>query len=280
MARHDEGFFTAKDHLRLFWTLDLPDTEPPRAHVALVHGYGDHIGRYRDAIAALVAQGFAVHGFDYRGHGRADGRRGHCERWGDFLDDLTLFWERVRKAAAGQKIFLVGHSHGGLMAVHLLAARGVEGVSGLVLSAPYFKLAITPPAAKLMVARAVGKVLPWLPVSTGLTPEDLSCDPAWQQSTREDPLYGKSATPRWFTESTLAQAEALTLAPKISVPLFVLWGEKDGVAAPAAARSFFEGAASADKQSKEYPGMRHEPLNEVGREEVLRDISGWISAHL
>jgi alpha-beta hydrolase superfamily lysophospholipase len=279
MALHDEGFFTAKDNLRLFWTSDKPETQP-RAHVVVVHGYGDHIGRYRTAIAGLVAEGFAVHGFDYRGHGRADGRRGACERWTDYLDDLALFCERVRKAAAGQKLFVLGHSHGALMAVHLLAGRGLEGVAGVVLSAPYFKLAITPPAAKVMMARAAGKVLPWLPIKTELTPEDLSRDPAWQQATRDDPLYNKVATPRWFIESTLAQAEAMKLASRLSLPLFVLCGDSDGVAAPAAARSFFDAAAAADKTFKEYPGMRHEPLNEVGREEVLRDISGWISAHL
>lgn len=279
MARHDEGFFTAKDNLRLFWTLDVPDGTP-RAHVAIVHGYGDHIGRYRTAIEGLVAQGFAVHGFDYRGHGRADGRRGACNKWTDYLDDLELFWARARKAAQGQKLFMLGHSHGGLMAVHLLAGRGAEGAAGVVLSAPYFKLAITPPASKLMMARAVGKVLPWLPIKTELTVESLSCDPAWQQATREDPLYGKVVTPRWFTESTQAQLEALKLAPQMKLPLFVLCGADDGVAAPAAARSFFEDAGSTDKKFKEYPGMRHEPLNEVGREEVLRDISGWISAHL
>jgi alpha-beta hydrolase superfamily lysophospholipase len=131
-----------------------------------------------------------------------------------------------------------------------------------------------------MMARAVGKVLPWLPLKTELTPEHLSCDPAAQQATREDPLYNHVVTPRWFVESTLAQAEAMKLASRINVPLFVLCGSEDGVAAPAAARSFFEAAAVADKKFKEYPGMRHEPLNEVGREEVLRDISGWISAHL
>ncbi|XXF80634.1 lysophospholipase [Myxococcaceae bacterium GXIMD 01537] len=279
MARHDEGFFTAKDHLRLFWTMDLPEGSP-RAHVAVIHGYGDHIGRYRPAIDALVADGFAVHGFDYRGHGRADGRRGACGRWTDYVDDLALFMERVRKAAGDQKLFVLAHSHGALMAVHLLAGRGQEGVAGLVLSAPYFKLAITPPAAKLMAARVVGRVLPWLPIQTEIKPEDLSRDEAVQKAATEDPLYGKIVTPRWFTQSTAAQGEVPKLAQRTGLPLFVLCGEADGVAAPEAARAFFDGAVAADKQFKQYPGMRHEPLNEVGREEVMRDISGWISAHL
>jgi alpha-beta hydrolase superfamily lysophospholipase len=279
MARHDEGFFNGRDGTRLFWKSSLPDGEP-RAHVAVVHGYGDHYGRYGYVADALLADGFAVHGFDYRGHGRADGRRGYCEAWPHFVEDLEVFWERVRKDAGGKKTFMLAHSHGGLMAVKWMGERRVEGLSGVVLSAPYLKLAITPPAMKLLAARAVGRLVPWLPLKTELTVESLSRDLEVQRMTREDPLYLTVVTPRWFLESTRAQAEAMLLAPKIQAPLFVLCGAEDGVAAPAAARVFFEAAGAADKKFKEYPGMRHEPLNEVGRAEVFRDISGWISAHL
>jgi alpha-beta hydrolase superfamily lysophospholipase len=279
MARHDEGFFTAKDQLRLFWTLDLPDA-PPRAHVALLHGYADHVGRYRPVTEALVADGFAVHGLDYRGHGRADGRRGYCDKWPDYLDDLAVFWERVRKAAGGQKAFLLGHSHGALMAARQAASGGLEGMAGLILSAPYFKLAIIPPATKVMAARLVGKVVPWLPIPNELKPEQLTRDPEIVRATHADPLYIRTVTPRWFIESTQAQAQALEQAVRVTAPIFIFCGSNDGVAAPAAARSFFAKVGSTDKKFKEYPGMLHEPMNELGREEVFRDISNWISAHL
>jgi alpha-beta hydrolase superfamily lysophospholipase len=278
MARFDEGFFTGKDGLRLYWMSEQP--EQPRAHVAVVHGYGDHIGRYRTTIDALAAQGYAVHGFDYRGHGRADGRRGFCATWADYLDDLAGFWERVRQAAGEKKTFLLAHSHGGLMAVHLLGRGGLRGMSGLVLSAPYFKLAITPPALKVVAARAVGRVLPWMPLKTELKPEDLSRDEAVQRAARQDPLYNTVVTPRWFIESTQAQARVMTLASEVKVPLFLLCGADDGVASVPTARTFFETVGAPDKVYKAYPGMRHEPLNELGKEEVYGDISNWISAHL
>ncbi|WP_163783728.1 alpha/beta hydrolase [Myxococcus vastator] len=279
MARSDEGFFPGRDGTRLYWKSILPDAEP-RAHVAVVHGYGDHFGRYGFVTDALLADGFAVHGFDYRGHGKADGRRAYCEKWPEYLEDLEVFWARVRAVSEGKKAFVLAHSHGGLMSATWASSRQVEGLTGLVLSAPYLKLAITPPASKLMAARAVGKLVPWLSISSGLKVEDLTRDTDVQRATREDPLHQAIATPRWFVESTRAQGEAVLLAPKIQVPLFVLCGAEDGVAAPAAAREYFERAGSPDKKFKEYPGMRHEPLNEVGRAEVFRDISGWISAHL
>src|SRR5579864_4922266 len=121
MGRHDEGFFSAKDNTRLFWVSDVPDT--PKAWVGVVHGYADHSGRYREVIDAWVKDGFAVHAFDYRGHGQADGRRGHCDEYAELVDDLDLFWDRVQKAAGGQKAFMVAHSNGALMAIHWLARK-------------------------------------------------------------------------------------------------------------------------------------------------------------
>ena len=278
MARFDEGFFTGKDGLRLYWMSEQP--EQPRAHVVLVHGYGDHVGRYRTTFEALVAQGFAVHGFDYRGHGRADGRRGFCNAFSDYLGDLEVYWERVGAAAGERKRFVLAHSHGALMTATLLGRGGLPGASGAVLSAPYFKLAITPPAVKLMLAKAVGRLLPWLPIPNGLTPEHLSRDEGVQRATRQDPLYHSIATPRWFLESTEAQAQVVGAAPQVKVPLMLFSGAEDGVASVESGRVFFEAVGSADKVYKVYPGMRHEPLNELGRAEVHQDISNWISAHL
>jgi alpha-beta hydrolase superfamily lysophospholipase len=150
MIRHDEGFFSAKDNLRLFWESDVPDS--PKAHVAIVHGYGDHSGRYRQPIEFLAKEGFAAHAFDYRGHGQSDGRRAHCDHFGQYLEDVELFWDRVRKTAGGKKVFLLAHSHGGLIAVHWLMKKPA-GLAGVVLSSPYLKLALKPPAMKIFEGR-------------------------------------------------------------------------------------------------------------------------------
>ncbi len=279
MARHDEGFFSAKDNLRLFWESTSPDDEASvRAHVAVVHGYADHCGRYRKTIERLVGDGFAVHAFDYRGHGQADGRRGHCDSFSDFVDDLELFWNRVLKAASGKPAFLLAHSHGGLMAIHFLRRRPA-GLKGMVLSAPYLELGVKAPALQVLAARAVAVIAPWFSQKNPLTPAHLTRDVAEQKLVANDPLYNRTLTVGWFVASQRAQAEAVAMAGEISLPLFVFVGENDGVARPEATRAFFERVASADKRFKEYPGMLHECLNEVGREQVWADISSWISAH-
>jgi alpha-beta hydrolase superfamily lysophospholipase len=277
MPRHDEGFFNAKDNLRLFWESDVPDQ--PKAHVGIVHGYADHCGRYRKFIEALVSEGFAAHAFDYRGHGQADGRRGHCDHFSDYVDDLDAFWSRVRTASGAQKAFLVAHSHGGLMAIHY-QARHPAGLSGMVLSSPYLRLAFKPPPLKVAAARVIEKVIPWLPIKSGLRPDQLTRDPLAQKAVERDHLYNHAATPRWFSESTRAQEAALAMASSFTLPVFVFCGSADPIASPQATRSFADHLASRDKKFKEYPGMVHEPLNDVGKEEVWKDISNWISKHL
>jgi alpha-beta hydrolase superfamily lysophospholipase len=277
MARHEEGFFNAKDNLRLFWESDYADR--PKAHVGVVHGYADHCGRYRKFIDALVAEGFSVHAFDYRGHGQADGRRGYCERFSDFVDDLEVFWSRVLAAASSKRALLIAHSHGALMTIHF-QARNPSRLSQVVLSAPYLKLAIRPPPLKVLGGRLIEKVVPWLPIRNEIVPEMLTRDVEAQKAVERDHLYNRTVTPRWFNEANAAQLEALGMGPRMKLPVYVVCGSEDGIASTPTTREFFQRIGSRDKQYKEYPGMRHEVLNEVGKEEVWKDISGWISKHL
>lgn len=277
--RHDEGFFSAHDNLRLFWRSELPDGEP-KAHVIVVHGYQDHVGRYVGVFQSLTDAGFAAHAYDFRGHGQSDGKRGHCDRFQQFVDDLDLFIQRVQRQAAGKKVFLLAHSHGALTALHWLKQKGANGIAGVVMSAPYLKLAFKPPVFKVLGAKLAGNIIPWLPVPSGLPLESLSRDVAVQKAAGEDPLYNENATPRWFNEANRAQLQAMTFGPSIEVPLFLFFGADDQVAATGAARQLFDTIASQDKRLKEYPQMRHEAMNELGKEEVHADLVGWISSRV
>ncbi|MFT3842968.1 MAG: alpha/beta hydrolase [Myxococcaceae bacterium] len=278
MPRTDEGFFSGRDDTRLYWQATMPDGEPT-AFVGIVHGYGDHSARYRRFAEHLAGQNFSVLAFDYRGHGKADGRRGYCERWGDYLKDLEVFWARLRGQAGGKPVFLFAHSHGGLMALHWLLT-GVQGLKGLVLSSPYLKLALDPPAMKVISAKVAGLVIPFLPVPTGIEYSQLSRDPAWQQETKDDPLYGTKATPRWFVQSTQAQEAILKSGAQVTVPLLMCTGGDDPIASTPTSKQFFETIASGDKRYIEYPQMKHEIVCELEKEKVWADISNWIKNHL
>jgi alpha-beta hydrolase superfamily lysophospholipase len=274
-AMHEEGFLHASDGVRLYWQRYAPPS--PRATVAVLHGGGDHSGRYPGITSALVRAGLAVALVDFRGHGQSDGRRWHVDGFGEYLSDLDTFMAEVRAGAPRQKVFLVGHSQGG----HIAALWGLSpgrGVAGVVLSSPYLQLAMKPPVVKVFVSLLVGKVLPFLPVKVGLDLADLTSDQEMQRWTARDPLYGLATTPRWFTESTKMQKEVRQRATEFSYPLLVLVGSADRIADPAAGRAFFDAAASRDKKLEVYDGFRHELFNEVGRERPIADTVEWIAA--
>lgn len=277
-ARHEEGFLNSADHLRLFWQRFTPPKA--KATVLVLHGAGDHGGRYPALTTALVRAGFQVALVDLRGHGQSDGRRWYVDSFADYLHDVDAFVAKLSQdGIAGEALFAVAHSQGGLIAT-LWAMRHARLLSGLVLSAPWFRLAKPPPAGKVLAARVVGRFVPWLPVASGLDSAQLTSDPELQRWTDRDPLYGRKATPRWFSEAGRAQAEALRRAGEISVPLLVLVPGADPVADGGAARAFFDGTSSQDRKLVVYEGFRHELFNEVRREEPIGEAVGWLSARV
>jgi alpha-beta hydrolase superfamily lysophospholipase len=278
MPRRDEGFFASRDGTRLFWRSEIGDSEP-RAWIGVIHGYGDHSGRYLGPIEAFVKQGFGVLAFDYRGHGKADGARADVGQWADYLDDLKAFFARLVDAAKGKPVFLVAHSHGALMATHFMAVAPPE-LKGAVLSAPFYALAFEPPALKLLGAKLIKGLLPGLKIGNELKPEGLSRDPAWQAETKNDPLYLHTTTPRWFFECQAAQRRLAGLGSRLTLPVLMMAGTADPIASMPAAKAFFETIGSRDKTYKEYGDYRHEVMMEIGREQVWSDISSWISSHL
>ncbi len=269
------GFFNAFDHLRLYWRACLP--ERPRAAIALVHGYADHSGRYLPVLHHFAGLGYAVHAFDYRGHGQSDGRRGHCDHFSDYLSDLDVFLRRVREQSKTLPLFLLAHSHGALVAArYALDHPEVEQLAGAILTGAYLRLAFPPPKLKVLLAKVVGRVVPFLPVGLPLDSPMLTHDEAVQKATDQDPLYNRTTTPRWFQESNRAQAEVLARAAEFCWPLLVLHGGADPIAALGAAQEFEARAGSTDKSIVVYDGFLHEVLDEVGCERVWKEIADWM----
>ncbi len=274
IARREDGFLRTRDGVRLYWQRYTP--AGARATVAVFPGGGDHSGRYPALTTALAAAGFQVALVDFRGHGQSDGRRWHVDSFDDYLADADVFVDHVREGASGRPLFVVGHSQGGLIAGRWGLAPGRE-VAGFVLSSPYFRLAFEPPRAKVIGARLMNAVLPWVPLATGLRYEELTSDPELQRWTEGDPLYGKATTPRWFMESQRVQAEVSAAAARFDYPLLVLLGEADRIADPEAGRAFAARVRSSDKAVRSYPGFQHELFNERERARPIGDAVAWIA---
>ncbi|MBS2022982.1 MAG: lysophospholipase [Deltaproteobacteria bacterium] len=272
----DEGFFSARDGLRLFSSTVKPsDPSAAPAHIALLHGYAEHLGRHVEVTDALVSAGYVVHRLDVRGHGQSGGKRAHVDKFEDYLSDLELFLGRVKEAAQGKPVFLLGHSHGCLIAARYLLDHP-DAVAGAMFSAPYFRLKLAVPAIKIWAGKLIGRILPALPMKNELKVEQLCSDKNIQEATAKDPLYLKIATPRWFTESSAAQETVLRRATEFVTPLLVMTGTADPIADSAAGKEFHDAATAKDKQLISYDGFLHELFHEPERGRVFADLTGWL----
>jgi len=269
--------FSSKDGILLQGTFEFP--AQPKAAVCIVHGYGDHQGRYGDFRRYCKEQGLATLAFDYRGHGISAGRRASCSRWQDYLDDLTAFWQQAQQRCQGLPLFLLGYSHGGLMA-SVFASQAPEDLKGIVLVSPFWKPGFRVERWKRALLRCLNGLCPHMLLKTGVLLEQLSRDLAWQQATAADVLASRLLTPRWFVETQRMQSTLAEVAVCVVSPCLLLIGKEDTVAAPAAMQLFFEKLKLKDKTVHCFEQMRHELLCEQDRQEVFRYIFEWILSRL
>jgi alpha-beta hydrolase superfamily lysophospholipase len=278
-ARHEEGALArAKSRgPALHYYAAVPEGAA-RAKVGIVHGYAEHGKRYEHVFDAWAERGIASFAVDLRGHGRSEGPRGHCEAFDEYLGDAAELSGLVQQRAGAAPAFLFGHSFGGLV-VAMSAIEHPSPWRGLILSAPYFGLALDVPPAKAFAGKIASRLLPALSLPTGLRGADVTRDIARAQAYDQDPLVFKRATSRWFTEAGAAQDRALARAPALTMPLYVVMGGADRVAKLARARAFFDAAGSRDKTWDERPGLFHEVLNEPEWRGIADRIADWIASH-
>jgi alpha-beta hydrolase superfamily lysophospholipase len=250
-----------------------------RATVGILHGYADHAARYLHVMDFWAESKIAAFAIDMRGHGRATGLRGYCEHFDEFLADAGELTRVVQDKARGGATFLLGHSFGGLVAASS-AIQAPGAWRGLLLSAPYFGLALDVPMAKIVAGRIASVVAPKLGIPSGLFGADLTHDATRAAGYDADPLVFKKATARWFRESQLAQARALEHAKDLRLPLFLTFGSEDKVAKLSVAKTFFDRVASTDKTWDERKGAFHEVLNEPDWKDLAGDMASWMLARV
>jgi len=254
--------------------------DSPRAVLVVAHGYGEHGGAYRRFAEAVTSRSeFDVLAVDFRGHGRSAGRRGVVRRYEDLTDDLLNAVQWADKQLRGVPSFVLGHSNGGQVALRA-ALRDPARISGLILSNPVLRVSVTVPPAKLKLARLLARYAPWVTLQGNLNVELLTRDPEIQNEHRTDPLrHSRMSAPLYFgmIEGGIMLMDK---AAELKTPILMLLGSQDTVTDPLAARQFFDHIGSDDKTLLIYPKMMHEPLNEVGRQQVFDDVLGWLEARI
>jgi alpha-beta hydrolase superfamily lysophospholipase len=250
----------------------------PQAVVGVLHGYADYSARYSHVFAAWAERGIASVGIDMRGHGRAGGARGFCERFTDYLDDVSELVQLIGERAPGVPAILFGHSFGGLVAASAVI-RQPGSWRALVLSAPYLGLAAHVPIVKAFAGRIASRVVPGFGLPSGLRGAELTHDSERARAYDEDPLVFKTVNSRWFRETEKAQARALDGASSVTLPLYLVIGTADPIVKMESARQFFESASSSEKTWDVRGGMLHEVLNEPEWRSIADAIADFVLAH-
>lgn len=270
---YHESRVAAADGTTLFSRRWQPPAGPERAHLCILHGYFEHGGRYRELAHRLALAGIGSTALDLRGHGHSGGQRGYVGQFEDYLDDV-----QVAMALLPPQVphFLLGHSHGALVGLDYLVGRAPQ-LAGVILTNPFLAMATPPPATKAWIARLAATYAPRLSLPSGLSPADVSRDPAVVQAYSRDSLIFRSANASWYREVNMAQRRVRTYR-QLAVPLLYVYSDADRIAAPAANAALADRLESPDKTVRLCPQAFHEVLNEPDRATLHAAIASWIGA--
>jgi alpha-beta hydrolase superfamily lysophospholipase len=249
----------------------------PRGLVVLVHGFGEHSDRYSNLVTALINGGYAIYAFDQRGHGRSPGKRGHTDRFSDFIEDVQQVVSRSQADHPNLPLFLFGHSVGGLVVLQY-ALLHPQGLAGVIASAPLLAKPNISPLV-LTIAGLLSRFAPTFALDTRLDPTTISRDPAEVQRYKSDPLVHSKTSARAGAEGMAALEWVQAHASELRVPLLLYHGAGDTLVPIKGSRSFFANAGSADKTFRELPGVFHESHNDLEREALFQIIVAWLDEH-
>lgn len=242
----------------------------------LVHGMGEHCGRYEHVAKFLNERGVAVYSGDLPGYGRTPGRRGDVASFGEITEAVFNGWKRMCAETPSIPHFLLGHSMGGLTVLHLLLTHGEEvKPDGVILSSPALKTKVAIPRWKERLAKVLTPILPTLTLPSGISSTDVSRDPQVVEGYGKDPYVHSLISLRMYGEFTRTMADVFANAEKLpsGFPFLVMQAGADLLVDPATTKAFAGRIPShPGHRYKEWPQLYHEILNEPEKEEVMEEM--------
>ena len=282
-----DTFPSADGKVLLYAALHHPRDWKGHRALIILHGFGEHGGRYLHFPHYLGASGQpvvdAVYCLDHRGHGRSEGQRGHVENFDDYSNDVVVTVNRLdaqlKQKFGKSEITLLGHSMGGLVGLRTLFQNPNLPIRAVAISAPLLGIRVPVPALKKLVAMTLTRLWGSLHMATDIDPRELSHDPEVVAAYAADRLVHKKITPRFFTELQRAMADVMGRHEGFHYPMQMMIPLKDQVVNPDRSLAFFEQLKLNEKKLITYPDFFHEPFNEVGKEQVFADLGGWVKAN-
>ena len=252
--------------------------EPSRGVVVLVHGTGEHHGRYQHVGDFLNRCGWDVYTGDLPGWGRAKGKKGHIDSFAQYIDAVRVWVEEALENTAGSRpVYVMGHSLGGLIVTRFAEEyeRRSE-LAGVILSSPCLRVKLQVPAWKTELARLLDTVWPTLSMASGITADMVSRDQEVQKQYVRDPFNYHKVSVRWFLELQRAMRDAWEKRHQLDIPMLVLQAGDDRLIEAEAVGQFATGLP-APTVFRLFAGLRHELLNEPEKEEIMQMIVDWMS---
>jgi len=250
---------------------------PPRAVLAICHGFNSHSGQYEWVAQQFVAAGYAVYAMDLRGRGKSEGERFVVEHVDEYVSDLSTLIQLARSREPGLKVFLLGHSAGGVISCTYTLDYQAQ-LAGLICES--FAFRVPAPKLALDAIKGISSFAPRLPVLT-LHNKDFSRDPAAVAALNADPLIAHETQPAETVAALWRADERLTKEfPKIHIPVFIMHGTHDKATVPAGSQLFYDTVGSTDKTLRMYQDHFHDLFNDVGKEGVMADTLAWLAARV
>lgn len=239
---------------------------------------GEHSGRYAHVADFLNCHGVSVYALDHRGHGLSPGKRGDIPSFQHFVDDWVWFERFVHSREHGRRIYVLGHSLGGLIVIHaaMQEARFIEGV---LLSSPLLGISFQGAFLKRAAARVLAVLMPGLSLFTEIDVSFACRDPSIQRLTLTDTLVHHRMTPRMFQQMNWAMKKAWEFQSTWHFPTFLAQAGDDKLVSMQKAVSFVHQSRSSSKMIKVYEGFYHEVLNDIERHRVMEDMLEWMRYH-
>ncbi len=272
--KHTTGTLTTPDGTKLFtqrWQRDLPVT----GVLMLIHGLGEHGGRYVEFADFFTKKGIVVTTFDLRGHGKSEGIRGHIPSYDTILDDIELFFHQEQKLFPDMPHYLYGHSLGGNFLINLLLQREIRPTAAIA-SAPALRTAFTPPKWKLLLAKSLRFAWPHLTMHNGLKGDDLTRSISTEKYYEKDPLVHSQISIELALSGISQGLWAIDNAGRLSVPTYIIHSKSDRITDAKASTAFIAGSDSKYAKIKLYDEMFHELHNEPERDMILEDVYAWM----
>lgn len=275
-----ESKWEGNDGITFFMQGWEPDTDP-KALIALVHGLGEHTGRYIHVGKAMAAAGYALSGFDLRGHGKSGGARGHSSSLNAYMQDIRQFLDLVAQRYTELPRFLYGHSLGGLLSLSY-AIQYAADLKGVIVTGAALRSSLQEQKAKLLIAKLLGTFMPTVTIQSGLDPTTISRDQEVVNAYVSDKLVHYN-TSLGFGKAALSAIDlCFARAGEFTVPLLIMHGTADKLTYPSGSEDFARLASEHNKDVtlKLWDGLYHELHNEPEKAEVFKVMVEWVGKRL